>query len=121
MRARDELLEEPEGRKPARQTFHFNKSVRREDLDVMRKRKKREWLRKMYASGLATELQAGALDAATREAAVARTLRGATMDTFKQHMRQAGGEGGRPLRYGRRSHGGGRRGGRETAGVDAGP
>ena len=46
----------------AKQHFHFSKLVRKEDKEKIKKKKKREWLRKMYNCGLAQEKEKGTID-----------------------------------------------------------
>ena len=101
----------------AKQHFHFSKLVRKEDKEKIKKKKKREWLRKMYNCGLAQEKEKGTIDLCDQRA---------TMQTMM--LMEGGGGGGLYGGYGecggecvfgvRRGGGGGRRGGREFIELD---
>ncbi len=76
--------------------FHFSKLVRKQDLAATRKKKKREWLRRMYEVGLAKEIEEGKVDVVDRQATIQRELlagEGGDGEMFRRHMKAAGEEG----------------------------
>lgn len=81
--------------KEVKQHFHFSKLVRKKDAELTKKRRKREWLRKMYMNGLAEEKKEGQLEAIDMQAGVVKGLinqgkaGGASM--YLNHMEETGG------------------------------
>ena len=57
------------------QPFHFSKMVRAADASLRKKHRRRTWLRKMYAQGLAEEKERGGIDGAEKRAAMAEQIR----------------------------------------------
>ena len=97
VKAQHELREDSVEVDSAAQTksnFHFSKLVRKKDVEAMKKKKKREWLRRMYEIGLAKEREPGRMDIVEKQATIQQQLMSGTnekdMDMFNQHMKARG-------------------------------
>ena len=81
-------------RAQAKNKFHFSRLVRKKDIAVMRKKKKREWLRKLYMEGIAKEVEEGRVDIVDKQARVTQELieggDGKGLKMFEDHMNLAG-------------------------------
>ena len=77
----------------AKQHFHFSKLVRKEDKEKIKKKKKREWLRKMYNCGLAQEKEKGTIDLCDQRATMQTMMLmegGGEGEDFMEDMENAG-------------------------------
>ncbi|GMH72149.1 hypothetical protein TL16_g05840 [Triparma laevis f. inornata] len=98
VRAQEELREDSVEIDTAAQTknkFHFSRLVRKKDIAIMRKKKKRLWLRRMYEIGLAKEVEDGRIDIVDKQAMVTQELMAGgdvgDLKMFTKHMDVGGG------------------------------
>ncbi|GMH57439.1 hypothetical protein TrRE_jg10331 [Triparma retinervis] len=99
VKAQDELREDSVEINTARRKnskFHFSKVLRKRDIEAEKKKKKRDWLRRMYEVGLAEEREEGKMEVVQRQAEVQRQLMrggsggGKDAAMFREHMRGRG-------------------------------
>ncbi|GMI23914.1 hypothetical protein TrCOL_g7308 [Triparma columacea] len=100
VKAQDELREDSVEIATAKRKsskFHFSKVLRKRDIEAERKKKKRDWLRRMYSVGLASEKEDGKMSVVHRQAEVQRHLmqgssatKGSDLAMFNEHMRERG-------------------------------